>query len=97
MLTVLYVPHEQNEFFKGVPFLFGVFPVFLAIMVACCIKETEPMKINHSRRNSEELSSSTSTAMTLPLIEHGNLHDTLHQSPDTNAPVFVELTRQSLL
>ena len=29
----------QDKLFEGVPFLFGVIPVLLAILVACCIKE----------------------------------------------------------
>ena len=30
----------QGGLFKGVPFLFGVIPVLIALIVACCIKDS---------------------------------------------------------
>ncbi len=95
----------QNELFKGVPFLFGVIPVLLAIMVACCIQETEPIKLNVSRRRSDTPSLSTSTATTLPHRSHDNTPDTLYLAPDllhrlpadNDTPIIVELAGPSSL
>ena len=43
--------YTQNQHFIGVPFLFGAFPVLLAILVACCIKDKGPLL---SRKRSED-------------------------------------------
>ena len=52
----------QNKHFVGVPFLFGAFPVLLAILVACCIKDKGPLI---SRKRSEEDHRSSSPPISL--------------------------------
>ena len=46
--SLLFYSSPQSGLFKGLPFLFGVIPVLLALMVALCIKEKGPLLKRHS-------------------------------------------------
>lgn len=43
----------HNKLFMGIPFLFGVIPVLLAILFACCIKEKKDYTLGHKKRDSD--------------------------------------------
>jgi len=53
LTTRLSPPFSQERLFSGLPFLFGVFPVLLAIIVALFIQEKGPLM---KKRNSGESS-----------------------------------------